>query len=277
MFYIVQENTFREKHYDNLIKALDRYDLDYTIVRSFPYTDNVVEVFNIPDEPYVADKLPGIEVPIGSKVFIFGSVKLARVCVEKNLTPGSLLNDKHDFLHYKDHYKDNLLNYDSEIHRIGDDIKWKGYKFLRPTTDNKAFTGQEFTQVEWEDKKEYILHNFRSKTLNEDTLIQVSNPKYIQKEIRFWVVGGKVVTGSQYRLGNSVVLDDNFEPEAKEFAQRMVDIHQIASSFVIDVCLSDDGWKIVECGCINSAGFYKSNLSLLVQKLEEYYGDQQQL
>jgi hypothetical protein len=240
----------------------------------FPSHDRVVEVSRIPGGPYEVTDLPEISVPKDRKVFVFGSVKLARVCVEKNLQPGSLLNEQHDFLHYRDHYKDNLLNYDSEIHRLGDDIKWDGYMFLRPTGDNKAFTGAEFTQVEFEDKREYILHNFRSKTLNEDTLIQVSKPKYIRKEIRFWVVGGKVMTGSQYRLGNSVILDENVEQEAWDFAQKMVDIHQIASSFVIDVCLSDDGWKIVECGCINSAGFYKSDLSKLIQRLEEYYDHQ---
>lgn len=51
----------------------------------------------------------------------------------------------------------------------------------------------------------------------------------------------------------------------------MVDIYQLADCFVIDVCLCDDEWKIVECGCINSAGFYKSDLHRLIMELEFFY------
>jgi hypothetical protein len=271
MFYVIQENLFREYHYDKLISTLKRYGFDYHIVRSFPYTDKIVDVEDIPDVAYVVDELPDLNLNFKQKIFVFGSVKLARITSELGWSPGSMLNDQHDFMSYKDHYKEHLLNYDSTIHRLGDELEWSGDMFLRPTNDNKAFTGSLFTLEEWIDKREYILHNLKSDVINEDTLIQLTTPRNIQKEIRCWVVGGKVVTASQYRLGNSVVLDANVEPEALEFAQRMVDIHSIASSFVIDVCLSEGEWKIVELGCINSAGFYHSDLSLMIQKLEEYY------
>jgi hypothetical protein len=272
MFYIIQENLFREYHYDKLISTLKRYGFDYHIVRSFPYVDKIVDVNDIPDEAYEVMDLPDLNLNFTQKIFVFGSVKLARITSELGWQPGSQLNDAHDFMEYKEHYKEHLLNWDSKICKLGDDLQWDGYMFLRPTNDNKAFTGAMFTNEEWVDKKEHILWNFRSDIINEDTLIQLSTPKEIQKEIRCWVVGGKVVTASQYRLGNSVILDGDVENDALKFAQSMVDIHQIASSFVIDVCLSDGVWKIVELGCINSAGFYKSDLSLLIQKLEEFYG-----
>lgn len=56
--------------------------------------------------------------------------------------------------------------------------------------------------------------------------------------------------------------------EAKNFAQSMVDLFSLAEAFVIDVCLTDEGWKIVECGCINSAGFYKSDVQKIIMELE---------
>lgn len=271
MFYLIQENLFREHHYDMLIKTIERYGFEYRVVRVHPYIDTIVDVEDIPDTPYVADELPELKIDTDQKIFVFGSVKLARLSTELGWEPGSLLNDSHDFLKYKNHYKENLLNWDSKICKLGDDLEWDGYMFLRPTNDNKAFAGSMFTNPEWIDKRENILWNYRSEIINEDTPIQLSTTKNIQKEIRCWVVGGKVVTASQYRLGNSVILNGNVEQEAIDFAQSMVDIHQIASSFVIDVCLSDGDWKIVELGCINSAGFYKSDLSLLIQKLEEFY------
>lgn len=118
---------------------------------------------------------------------------------------------------------------------------------------------------------EHNLHNSKSEQFNENTEIQVGTPKEIYKEIRFWVVGGKVITGSTYKIGTEVIYTDVFEDEAKEFAQQMVDIYQLADAFVIDVCLTDKGWKIVECNCINCAGFYKANMQKVIMELEYFY------
>ena len=40
---------------------------------------------------------------------------------------------------------------------------------------------------------------------------------------------------------------------------------------VDDVCLTDKGWKVVECGCINCAGFYKADLQKVIISLENYF------
>ena len=40
MYYIVQKNIFREKNYDNLIKALKRLSLPYEIVDVLPYLED---------------------------------------------------------------------------------------------------------------------------------------------------------------------------------------------------------------------------------------------
>jgi hypothetical protein len=125
---------------------------------------------------------------------------------------------------------------------------------------------------EWEERKEHNLRNFRNENFNEDTLIQVSSPKTIFKEIRFWVVDGKVITGSTYRIGRDVQYSRQLvDPAAYEFAQRMVNIFQLADAFVIDVFQKDDGWKIVECGCINSAGFYDSDLTKTLASIEDTF------
>jgi hypothetical protein len=51
----------------------------------------------------------------------------------------------------------------------------------------------------------------------------------------------------------------------------MVDIYQLADAFVIDVCLTDNGWELVECNCINCAGFYLCNMQKMVMELEYYF------
>jgi len=273
MFYIVQENTFRERHYQTLIDNLERWSLPYEVVRIFPFVDKIVAVKDIPEEEYNLDDIPDF-VPPTNNVFIFGAVKLSRICRERGWTPGSLLNDNHDFVVYKEHYREHLLNWDSQVIKLTDEIDWKEdeIKFIRPTQDTKAFTGAVFTRHEWEDRKEHNLHNFRNENFNENTLIQVSSLKNIFKEIRFWVVDGKVVTGSTYRVGRDVQYSRQLvDPAAYDFAQQMVDIFQLADAFVIDVCQTDNGWKIVECGCINSAGFYDSDITKMLAAVEDTF------
>ena len=271
MHYIIQENVFKEHNYDLLIKTIDKLDLDYTIVRIFPFVDKIVDIKTIPDYSYNVDDLIEFEPPT-KNVFVFGAIKLARIASNKGWNPGSMMNSNHDFMVYREHYKDNLLNYDSEILKIGETIKWNNdIKFIRPTKDTKSFTGNTFTQKEWEDTIEHYLHNYRSEHFNENTEIQVSSPKNIQKEIRFWVVNGKVITGSQYRLGNSTIYDDFYDSEAFDFAQKMVDKYQLADAFVIDVCLYNGEWKIVECGCINCAGFYKSDIQKMIMSVDTFF------
>lgn len=272
MHYIIQENIFKESHYNLLIETMEKLKLPYQVVRVFPFVDKIVDLKDIPiDNDFNLDELPDVIAPENTPIFVFGAVKMARICAQKNWKPGSLLNQNHDFSVYSKYYKDNLLNYDSDIIKVSDTIIWNTErKFIRPTKDTKAFTGKVFKKEDWE---QFIRDNINNQRgiLNENTIIQVSSVKEIYKEIRFWVIGGKIVTGSQYSIGGKVLYNDYFEPEALEFAQKMVDIYQLADAFVIDVCLTEYGWKIVECNCINCAGFYLCNMQKMIMELEYYF------
>ena len=52
------------------------------------------------------------------------------------------------------------------------------------------------------------------------------------------------------------------------FAEEMANIYQVAEAFVMDICLTTEGWKIVEINCVNSAGFYQADVEKLVMALE---------
>ena len=41
MYYIVQENVFKEENYDNLIMALDRLELPYEVVKVLPFVETI--------------------------------------------------------------------------------------------------------------------------------------------------------------------------------------------------------------------------------------------
>lgn len=272
MHYIVQENIFKEPHYNLLIDTLEKLKLSYQVVRVFPFVDKVVDLKDIPeDNNFNLDELPEVNPNTNEKIFVFGAVKMARICAQKNWYPGSLLNSNHDFEVYSKYYKENLLNYDSIITAAGSHIDFNDdRKFIRPTKDTKAFTGKVFYQEDWKQFLEDNIGNEKS-ILNESTTIQVSSVKTIYQEIRFWVIGGKIITGSRYAIGGKIEYNEYFDPEALEYAQKMVDIYQLADAFVMDICLTDNGWKIVECNCINCAGFYLCNMQKMIMELEYYF------
>ena len=125
MYYIVQENVFKEENYDSLIIALDRFNFDYEIVDLLPFVE---------DFEFKTDR---------KDVFPFGAVKMSRISRKYGWYPGSQLNENHDYLVYSKYYKENLLNYDSEIIDFGNqDFFHKELFFARPVLDSKIFTGE---------------------------------------------------------------------------------------------------------------------------------------
>ena len=204
-------------------------------------------------------------------MFPFGAVKLSRISLKYGWYPGSQLCENHDYEVYSKYYKDNLLNYDSEIIKFGDTFTRNDKFFARPTEDTKVFTGRVFSMDEWNEFKEDSYLNPKSNILTNDTPIQISSVKKIQKEIRFWIIKGEIVTASQYALGGEVILSDNVDIDAYDFVTKMVKIFQLNDTFTIDICLVDNVYKIVECGCISSVGFYRADMNKLLIKLEESF------
>jgi hypothetical protein len=250
MYYIVQENVFREENYDNLITSLERLDFPYEII----HLEKGVDDFNFKTNR--------------KDVYPFGAVKLSRISLKHGWYPGSQLCENHDYEVYSKYYKDNLLNYDSEIIKFGDKFSRDGKFFARPTEDTKVFTGRVFTMEEWIEFREDSYINPKSNILTKGTPIQISSVKPIQKEIRFWIIKGEIVTASQYTLGGTVCHDSIVDDDAYEFVKRMIKIFEINETFTMDVCLTNGEYKIVECGCISSAGFYKADMNKLLIGLE---------
>lgn len=270
MLHLIQENLFKEVHYDLLIDTIKKFDLPYKIVRIFPFIDYVVDVEDIPDEFDNVEDL--VEINPSGDIWVWGSLKMTRICRDRGWKPGTLLNDNHNYEVYSKWWGDMLLNYDSIIMKISDELPWEiGDLFLRPVEDNKAFTGAVFDKEKWDNTKNRFLKETGFPEFNNDTRIQVCRPKHIQKEIRLWVVGGEIITGSYYRLGGLFYLNSAIEPEAIEFAKKVITKGAIAEAWVLDICMSNNEWKVVEAGCINHAGFYASEIQKTVESIENHF------
>ena len=92
MFYIVQENVFKERNYDMIIETLQRLDLEYEICRFLPFIHDIEFTTTRKD------------------VWCWGSVKMAHVAHKYGFFPGSMDNENHDFEVYGKHYGAHMLN-----------------------------------------------------------------------------------------------------------------------------------------------------------------------
>lgn len=256
MFYVIQENVFKETHYNLLIECLDKFKFDFEIVKFRPFCHDIEHTTTRKD------------------VWCFGSVSMSKAAKKYGWKPGSMYNKNHDFEIYAKHYGEHMLNADGVVMTVNDPLP-SNYEmfFARPTKDTKSFSGQVFMDYswnEWVDEIRKLKKRELSKSmLNLETKVLLAPLKEIQQEVRCWVVNGKVVSASRYKLG-SRVLYQNYDDETffTSFAQKMVDIYQPAKAFVLDICLSNDELKIVEINCINCSGFYHCDVQKLIEAIE---------
>lgn len=258
MYYVIQENLFREYHFNTLMDVMKRYKLEFETVRYTPFVKQV-----------------HVENPNNYKnVWFFGSVNAAMVLTHTDWYPGILYNEKHDFEYYFDEYKSNLLNYGAAVkpvERIDRRPHWE--YFIRPTRDTKIFESKVYRVDEWNQYIEELEKSGELENVRKDTKMLYTSPKPdIQQEIRCWIVDGEPVTMSQYKIGKRVnMLNMDHNEEAYIFSKKMAKIFSPSRAFVLDICLYNDDYKIVEINCINMSGFYDANMSKLIQSLENAF------
>lgn len=255
MFYLIQDS--KEERYQILLDTLDRLKMEYEVCKYRPFLHEI---------EFKTDR---------KDIWCFGAYDLTGLSEKYGFKPGQMANDNHNFEVYGPKYGEHMLNSDYIIMDFStplpEDDKWDIF-FARPTKDTKVFAGQIFNRVSWNEYVHICQKNDTIKIIEDETKIVISSPKNILQEIRCWVVGGKVITISQYKVGRRVTaknLDD--DTEAFNFAQEMVDIYQPAQSFVIDICRTSEGFKVIEINCINASGFYHMDCDKLLMALENEF------
>lgn len=257
MYFLIQSNIYSDPDHDRIYKALEDLNIEYETIH---LDASVSEIRINPDR---------------NDVFVYGSVKLARLAkANKDWYPGSFYGGNHLFEVYSQHYRDHLLNYGVEVFNFDQKIQWNAgeQKFIKPYQDAKIFTGKVFTEMKWNDFVRNSLDDPKTPLLNKDSLVQASPPRKILKEARLWIVGDQIVDSVYYQFHGDVVFETQVAPEGLDFAREMIGLFSVEEAFVMDICLTTEGWKIVEINCINSAGFFPDlNVSSLVKALNIYF------
>jgi len=271
MLYVVQNNLYNEYGYNQLMETLERFSLPYVIVKPVPFAMHLLPA-DFDTDSYTGDitKVPEPVIDTSGHVIVLGATTLTKIATTRNWVPGSFINENFDYSKWRDAYGDNLLNYDAKVCAFKDvDDSFPSF-FIRPCEDTKSFSGTVMTYEDFDSwRKDLSTADTTHSPLTMDTMVSYAPPKDIMREYRFFVVDGKVITGSQYKAGSRVYSDTNVDQDIIDYAQSMVNMWQPARAFVIDIALIPGNQKkVIEINNINSAGFYACDVSKIIQAFE---------
>ncbi|WP_421982513.1 ATP-grasp domain-containing protein [Roseibium sp.] len=243
-----------------LANALDRLKISYT-------WHKVV--------PFVGELVPEPEIINPSSVVMFGSYSLWRYAEKMALSPGVFKIPP--FVHETAWHPFLLNGADAVFLRLSeipgqlpDDGKlW----FLRPVDDSKEEPGNVKSSGEIINLANKVLTvnqaDIPDGSLRHDTLLMLTKPARILREWRIWVVDGRVVTWSLYKEGQRVVYRQEIDEDALDFAGQLVACNPgYSRAYVLDVCRTEHGLKMLETNCINAAGFYAADLVKLASAVD---------
>ncbi|MEM8793286.1 MAG: ATP-grasp domain-containing protein [Pseudomonadota bacterium] len=256
MQWILQE--FEDTH--KLAAALDRLGYAYSWHKVVPFVGDL-----IPE--------PAIEDP--EAVVFFGSYTLWRYARRHGFKPGVFRI--RPFVHEAPWHPYFLNGADARFmtlrevpERLEDDGQlW----FLRPVADSKEEPGRVRSTGEIHEIARKVLalepDEIPLGALRHDTELMLTAPVRIEREWRFWIIQDRVVTFSLYKDGTRVVYRHEAEPEVRDFAQILADQNPgYSPAYVIDICRTAEGLRMLETNCINAAGFYAADLDELATAID---------
>ncbi len=273
MHWILQSNLFNEAAYQVLLETLERFKIPHSIHKVVPFIGQLVP------EPELDTK----------NVMCMGAYSLRHAARVNGWNPGVFDLEPFDFTQQLAKWGDLMLNADSKVLPFKDVIFPEGedLMFMRPIHDSKVFAGKVFERQEFLDWQRgvCVLQEDYGDSLTGSTMVQICKPKQIYAEYRFWVVRGQLVTWSLYKRGDRVIYSSDVDMHVKRFAHDVARCGDITMSmfpdpanqphlaYVLDVCETPDGMRIVETNTLNSAGLYAADIPALVHALENAFND----
>lgn len=267
MLWLIQKMD-NEKSFDELLSIMDRFNLNYQLVKALSFTEKIISP-DIDLNGQDVEDIPSLEIDSNQNIFVCGSYSLAKIAKAKNWFPGAFINDNFNLESWKSGWGvDELLNGTALVSKIKDlnDIALNKF-FARPLHDTKSFSGKVFSREEFLSWREKIIKT-NADSLNQETEIVVAQLKKIYSETRLFVIDGKIVTGSLYKRGDKVIYDNLLNENLVEYAKEMIAKWQPDQAFVLDIAETSEGFKIIEVNNINSSGFYASDLFKFVDAIE---------
>jgi hypothetical protein len=138
-----------------------------------------------------------------------------------------------------------------------------------PADDNNLFEGgvRRFDRVaDW-----FKSLKAQNPSVTDNTRITVSPYHILRNEWRLWIVKGKVVASSLYSEYSVVKKAKGCPLTVIQFAEKRCMEYMPDDVFVMDVCLSGDGYQIVDCASIHNADFFAADVDAIVKSISGYF------
>ncbi len=248
--WIVQNNLGSTGNYEMMRDYATLAKIPFKGVHLRPFTDDIAED------------------PSGPIVY-YGSCNAVRWARKTAMARG-IFDNPEGFLHstLRKQYGENILNHNSHVMTVGFFLdwakKWSIYHseikfFVRSDDDEKTIAGQVANIAEVYD---YLALN---PNFTREQRILIAPRVDISAEYRCFVVDAKVISASKYggygsKLSNDWVRLNYTIEDVIEFAEHMCEFYVPHRIFVMDVCESIAGLKIVELNGFNSSGFYNADI-----------------
>jgi hypothetical protein len=236
-----------------LIDQLERQDTEYTVVKVIPFGGGMI--------PEV--------VPTEEHCIVLGATAMSKISKEKGWKPG-YFDDNIDYRNLLLNYGSRMMNAECVVSTLAQlEKKWDEFH-LRPVLDSKSFSGEVMSWdafVEWREKLKSLDAENSFSSLTRNDLVVMSPLKKIFAEYRFFVVDGKVITGSMYKQGSRIYYSNIIDPSLSSFAQSIVDIWVPNRAFALDIADTPIGYKVIEINSFNSAGFYACDMGKFVNAI----------
>ena len=211
-------------------------------------------------------------------VITFGSTKFLRL-YQNGLMPKEALafysEPSFDQFNYSRCIPNHLLlNGEAKFSTFGK-IKHQRFPravFVKPTHDLKAFPGVivEAGMTVGEE----VYSRPQDSSLTEDEVVLYSPLKDVVKEYRSFVVDGKIIDSSIYKIGSKVKYEvpTDFEREQlQEFFDILKDHYEPHYVYVVDFAKLEDGsLVVVEYNCFNCAGMYAVDRAKVFKAVIDY-------
>ncbi len=152
--------------------------------------------------------------------------------------------------------------------------KW----FIRPSNDLKQFSGQvEQASVLWVWLESMIAAppDCGSYYMDPQLEVVICEPKQISAEWRWFIVGGKIVSGSMYKAHNQLRKIRETDAAVVSEAQALADFWLPHDCVVMDTALVGDDVRVIEFNTINSSGFYDNDVEAIFDALWKYCTERQ--
>jgi len=261
--WAIQSNGLRYSEQLETVEAITAAGLKWVEISMYPFQDELIGIENLPDD---------------EPVIFTGSTKLVDLVYKnKKWNPGVFFDS--DLFNVKvwSKHRSDMLNTPHVMTFKQLEAWWMANrprdKFIRPLLDLKAFSGKLMNDDEffgWYDYTTAAINN--DPRFDLDIEVAVCDPVNLAYEWRFFVVGGKIVSGSQYMKGtqleSKVVSQDD---EVWAVAQRKASGWLPNDVVVMDICQTKAGeFKVIEFNCFNGSGFYDNDKQTIFKAVTEY-------